>query len=195
MLARFLAEMIEAIITRGKYLCVGKYCISKGLSGVFLDIGVIHGCKLSMYIVKSTESHVEQLVELFEEYRLFCGFEPSPIKTAEFLKKLIGNEEAIMFLAIDPQTNSVMGFVNLYPCYSSLALQRLWILNDLGVSSRFRRRGVSKALIHKVQEFARETDAIRIELKAKANNTTALNLYQSMGFTIDTDNVYYRVPC
>jgi ribosomal protein S18 acetylase RimI-like enzyme len=88
-----------------------------------------------------------------------------------------------------------MGFVNLYPCYSSLALQRLWILNDLAVASRFRGRGVSKALIQQARVFAKETKAIRIELKTGINNTTARNLYKSMDFVVDEDNVYYRVPC
>jgi len=103
-----------------------------------------------MHIVKSTEAHLLQLVDVFEEYRQFCGFERSPNETKAFLKKLIRNEESIIFIAIDSKTDGVMGFVNLYPCYSSLALQRLWILNDLGVSSKFRRQGVSKALIYKV---------------------------------------------
>jgi len=147
-----------------------------------------------MYIVKATDSHLVELVELFEEYRLFCGFERNS-ETQSFLKKLIDNEESIIFIAIDPETNRIMGFVNLYPSYSSLALQRLWILNDLGVSSSFRGRGISKALIQKAQEFAMETEAIRIELKTEITNTTARNLYKAMNFTIDTDNVYYRVPC
>jgi len=148
-----------------------------------------------MYIVKSTENHLEQLAELFEEYRLFCGCEQNLTETKSFLKKLIRNEESILFIAVDAQTERLMGFVNLYPCYSSLALQRLWILNDLGVSSHYRGKGVSKALIQKVQEFAKETNAIRIELKTGINNTTARSLYKSMDFTVDLENIYYRVPC
>ena len=148
-----------------------------------------------MHIVKSTEKHLDQLVDIFEEYRQFCGFKQSPNETKAFLKKLICNEESIIFIALEPDTDRVMGFVNLYPSYSSLALQRLWILNDLGVSSCYRGKGVSKALIQKVQAFAEETNAIRIELKTGVNNVIARRLYQSMDFTIDSDNVYYRVPC
>jgi len=148
-----------------------------------------------MHIVKSTEKYLDQLVENFEEYRLFCGCEPSPKETKVFLKKLICNQESVLFIAIDSDTDKLMGFVNLYPSYSTLALQRLWILNDLGVSSHFRGKGVSKALIQKVQEFAKETNAVRIELKTAVQNTTARNLYKAMDFTIDADNVYYRVPC
>jgi GNAT superfamily N-acetyltransferase len=148
-----------------------------------------------MHIVKCTEAHLDKFVDVFEEYRQYCGFEPSPNETELFFKKLIRNEESTIFIAIDSETESVMGFVNLYPCYSSLALQRLWILNDLGVSSHHRGKGVSKALIEKVLEFAKETNAIRIELKTDLNNATARSLYKSMGFIEDADHVYYRVPC
>ena len=104
-----------------------------------------------MHIIKCTENYVEQLAEIFEEYRLFCGFERNLAETSKFLMNLIRNEESAIFIALDIEANCVMGFVNLYPSYSSLALQRLWILNDLGVSSKYRGKGVSKALIYKAQ--------------------------------------------
>jgi len=148
-----------------------------------------------MKIIQCDENHLEQLVVLFEEYRHFCGFEKSPQATKEFLGKLICSGESTIFIAVDLETGNLMGFVNLYPSYSSLALQRLWILNDLGVSSDYRGKGVSKMLIRKVQEYAVETNAIRIELKTEVTNTTAQNLYRSMNFSVDNDNVYYRVPC
>jgi hypothetical protein len=83
-----------------------------------------------MYTVKSNESHLDQLTELFEKYRLFCDCERSP-KEKSILKKLIRNEESIIFIAVDYETERVMGFVNLYSCYSRRLLQRLWILTTL----------------------------------------------------------------
>lgn len=148
-----------------------------------------------MKIFQCSEKYIGQLTDVFDEYRIFCGFEPSPNETSHFLMQLVRNEESVIFIALDAENDEIMGFVNLYPCYSSLALQRLWILNDLGVSSKYRGKSVSKALIQKVQEFAKETNAVRIELKTGASNSTAQNLYKSMDFTVDTDNVYYRVPC
>lgn len=87
-----------------------------------------------------------------------------------------------------------MGFVNLYPSYSTLALERIWILNDLGVSSKFRRLGVANVLIDEAIKFARSTNAIRIELKTGTKNLNAQKLYSKLGFKIDNGNVYYRVP-
>lgn len=148
-----------------------------------------------MKIIRINEHYLPKLVTVFEEYRAFCNFEPSEKQTFEFLEKLMRNEASVMFIAVDPTSDSVMGFVNLYPSYSSLALKRLWILNDLGVSSQFRGKSVSKALIQRVLSFAKETQAIRVELKTGKKNQRALQLYHAMDFEIDSDNVYYRVPC
>ncbi len=147
-----------------------------------------------MQIIKSEERYLAQLVVLFEEYRVFCEFEPAPEQTEVFLKNLMDKEESVLFIAIEPDTDKVMGFVNLYPSYSTLALQRLWILNDLAVSVYHRGKGVSKALIERVLAFAKETHAVRIELKTGKDNLRARQLYETMNFTVDNDNIYYRVP-
>jgi ribosomal protein S18 acetylase RimI-like enzyme len=148
-----------------------------------------------MKIIRINQHYLPNLVTVFEEYRTFCNFEPSPQETHDFLAKLMQNEGSVIFIAVDPDSDSVMGFVNLYPSYSSLALKRLWILNDLGVSSDFRGKNVSKALIQRVLNFAKEAQAIRIELNTDKDNQRAMQLYRAMGFERDSDNVYYRVPC
>ena len=79
--------------------------------------------------------------------------------------------------------------------YSTLALKPIWLLNDLAVSNQFRGRGLAKVLMNGALEFAKESGAIRIEFKTEMTNTRAQALYRSLGFSIDDDNVYYRVTC
>jgi len=140
-----------------------------------------------------SEKYIDQFVNVVEEYRKFCGFNVSPKATKDFFKNLHKENKAATFITISEE-DEVMGFVNLYPSYSTLSLRKIWILNDLGVSSKFRRLGVAQALIKKSIEFAKETDAIRIELKTAKNNLNAQMLYSEIGFQTDKDNVYYRVP-
>ena len=147
-----------------------------------------------MVVREFSEKYIDEAVELIDEYRSYYGFNRDHDKTKQFIVDLVEKRENKLFLAIDEVTDSVMGFVNLYPCYSTLALKRLWILNDIGVGRMYRGQGVSKALIEKVISFARETGAVRIELKTDKANQRALALYKSIGFQIDNDNVYYRVP-
>ncbi|MCG7532577.1 GNAT family N-acetyltransferase [Psychrobium sp. MM17-31] len=148
-----------------------------------------------MTLVLAELRHIDAVVPVMEEYRAFCGFESKGSETEQFLEQIIANQQSKLFLAIDEQTQQVMGFVNLYPSYSTLALKPIWILNDLAVSSHFRGRGLAKELIYGALEFAKSSGAIRVELKTEVTNARAQALYRSLDFNIDSDNVYYRVTC
>lgn len=147
----------------------------------------------NLLVQSFSEKYIDQFVNVVDEYRKFCGFNTSPEETKEFFKHLHKENKAATFIAISEE-DQVMGFVNLYPTYSTLSLRKIWILNDLGVSSKFRRLGVAQALIKKSIEFAKESDAIRIELKTAKTNLNAQKLYSEIGFQTDQDNIYYRVP-
>ncbi|MGB1299387.1 MAG: GNAT family N-acetyltransferase [Psychrobium sp.] len=148
-----------------------------------------------MKLVLAELRHVDAIVPVMDEYRAFCGFESKGSETQQFLQQIIANQQSKLFLAIDELTQQVMGFVNLYPSFSTLALKPIWILNDLAVSSRFRGRGLAKELINGALEFAKSSGAIRIELKTEVTNERAQSLYKSLDFNIDSDNVYYRITC
>lgn len=147
-----------------------------------------------MKIVDNKLKYIEQLVGVVEEYREFCGFSRSPERTALFFRRLLKKKESSTFLAVDEQSDEVMGFVNLYPSYSTLSLKRLWILNDLGVAKCYQGQGVASFLIQKAVSFAKSTDAVRIELKTQKSNGNAQKLYKSLGFSVDGENIYYTVP-
>ena len=147
-----------------------------------------------MIIERNNMAYLESLTPIFNDYRATYVPMTNEADTKIFLEKLIRNDEAVTFIALDEESHKqVMGFANLYPCYSSLALKRLWILNDLFVAGEYRGKGVSKALIERVIAFAHETGAVRIELKTDIENEIARSLYQSVGFKIDKEHVYYRV--
>ncbi len=148
-----------------------------------------------MTLVPAQLTHVQAIVPIMEEYRKFCGFDSQEKETQAFITHLIKDNKSVMLLVIEAQSQQVMGFVNLYPSYSTLALKPIWLLNDLAVSSQFRGRGLAKTLMNGALEFAKESGAIRIEFKTEVTNTRAQALYNSLGFSIDEDNVYYRVTC
>ncbi|MCG8618038.1 MAG: GNAT family N-acetyltransferase [Desulfobacterales bacterium] len=147
-----------------------------------------------MLILKNTPAYLDRLVPVIEEYRVFCGAQADAEGTRAFFESRLADDGAITFIALDEETDAVMGFVNLYPSYSTLAHKRLWILNDLGVSGNYRGYGVATALIRKVQDFAAETGAVRVELKTRADNANARALYRAVGFKEDDQHVYYQVP-
>lgn len=107
-----------------------------------------------MEIVQATPYHIEFLTPLFDQYRQFYRQGSDPEGGREFLLDRMKRRESIVYLAL--QDGRAVGFVQLYPCFSSTSMKRLWILNDLFVSPTARRSGIGKALIARARELAIE---------------------------------------
>src|SRR5712672_3551107 len=110
-----------------------------------------------MKIRKATTADVDTLSVLFDKYRMFYGKISDTKAAKEFLVERIIRKESEIFVAVE--NGEMMGFVQLYPLFSSTRLKRLWLLNDLYVDEPFRGRGISKALIEEAKKLCRETNA------------------------------------
>lgn len=110
-----------------------------------------------MRIQKATVNELDSLTELFDLYRLFYGQESNLEDAREFLKERLVNEESVVFIAFDE--NNPIGFVQLYPSFSSVSMKRSWVLNDLYVKEDARKKGFAEMLIKKAIAFAEETGA------------------------------------
>ncbi len=145
-----------------------------------------------MKIIRATLKEIETVSGLFDLYRQFYEQE-SDIKSAkEFLEERISKNESVIFIAIDEGKNFGAGFVQLYPSFSSVALKKKWILNDLYVHKDYRMKGVAEALIEKAKELARETGAKGLTLETHSLNSNAQKLYDKTGFKKDDEYYYYN---
>ncbi|EKO3601319.1 GNAT family N-acetyltransferase [Vibrio metschnikovii] len=99
----------------------------------------------------------------------------------EFLRNRFVNNESVIFLAMT-ENNEALGFVQLYPSFSSVAMKPMWYLNDLFVSDGSRNKGVARALLQKVKYFANETNALTVKLAMSSTNEKAKSLYKSEGY-------------
>ena len=146
------------------------------------------GC-MKMEIQQLTEETVIHISPLFNAYRMFYEQESNMEAATDFIKERLQNKESIIFAAkID---NHYVGFTQLYPTFSSVAMKRAFILNDLFVIEGYRKNGVAKALMDTAFQFAIHQGARFITLETGANNTKAQALYEKMGMTIDNDVKHY----
>ena len=144
---------------------------------------------MKMEIQQLTEETVIHISPLFNAYRMFYEQESNMEAATGFIKERIQNKESIIFAAkID---NRYVGFTQLYPTFSSVAMKRAFILNDLFVIEGYRKNGVAKALMDTAFQFAINQGARFITLETGANNTKAQALYEKMGMTIDNDVKHY----
>ncbi|WP_209444115.1 GNAT family N-acetyltransferase [Paenibacillus ihuae] len=83
------------------------------------------------------------------------------------------------------------GLAQLYPLFSSLTLQRLWVLNDLFVAGQLRGRGLGTMLLEGVRDFALNTGTKGLTLTTMTDNISAQRLYEAQGYVRDHDFYTY----
>ena len=134
-----------------------------------------------MQIHQATSVDIDDLTLLFDAYRQFYGQAPAPMAAAAFIAERLAKSESVIFLARG-ETGEAIGFAQLYPAFSSVAMKRMWYLNDLFVAASARQQGVARALLKQVATFARETDALTVKLATAISNLPAKALYESEGY-------------
>jgi ribosomal protein S18 acetylase RimI-like enzyme len=139
-------------------------------------------------ITQATPADVGAAAPLFDAYRQFYNRPPNEEAARRFLFARLSKGESVMFLAWRGST--VVGFVHLYPVFSSTNLTRQWILNDLYVRTEARERRVAHALMNRAHQFAESTHADGLTLETATDNQPAQRLYEQLGWK--RDEQFYR---
>ncbi len=135
-------------------------------------------------------AELEEVAILFNAYRVFYN-KPSDIESGKaFLKERIQKEESIVYGAYEGDT--MVGFTQLYPLFSSVRMKRLWLLNDLFVQPTARGKGISIKLIDAAKELCRQTDACSLCLETGQDNVVGNQLYPRTGFELDEEYNHYE---
>jgi GNAT superfamily N-acetyltransferase len=144
------------------------------------------------YIIKqATAAHIKEIAVQFNLYRQFYKQASEIAKSEAFLTERVTNNESVIFFALS-EKEEVMGFTQLYPSFSSVSMQHIWILNDLFVNDKFRKMGVGRALMETAMGLGLSTGARRIGLQTAISNASAQVLYESLGWKKDNDYYYYN---
>lgn len=141
-------------------------------------------------IRKATLQDIGQLSELFDQYTIFYQKEPDLPAAEQFLTERIENRDSEIFII--ESEGKLLGFVQLYPIFSSTRMKRYWLLNDLFVHENYRGKGFSKQLIEKAKEIAKSTDAGGILLETGKTNDIGNKLYPGCGFELYDEVNFYE---
>jgi len=142
-----------------------------------------------MKIISATIENIDQLVPLFDKYRIFYKQSSDPEAARKFLIERLNKKESVIFIAVDTHKN-VLGFTQLYPVFSSVSLQRAYILNDLYVTDKSRGKGIGEALMNHAKKFAIEKNSKGLTLETHKNNP-AQKLYERLGWKKDIHVLHY----
>lgn len=140
----------------------------------------------------ATAADADLVAPLFDAYRQFYEL-PSNLGLARaFLAERLSRRESIVLVA-QAGDGAALGFVQMYPSFSSLRAAPNYILYDLFVSPAARGRGVGRLLMEAAAETARAAGAKGLTLSTAIDNTTAQALYESLGWKRDTHFYEYNL--
>ena len=142
-------------------------------------------------ISRAGPADLDALATLFDAYRSFYGQAPDLPLARQWLRERLRFGESVVLVA--KRGGVAIGFVQLYPMFSSVRTARTWILNDLYVDAGSRRRGVARALLDAAAAFARSDGAAGISLETTQDNAAARALYRAAGWNEDATQ-WYSLP-
>ncbi|MBT8272073.1 MAG: GNAT family N-acetyltransferase [Flavobacteriaceae bacterium] len=139
-------------------------------------------------IVRAHVEHVPDLIPLFDAYRMFYRQHSDFSGAQQFLKDRLSNNESVVFIAFADE--NAIGFVQLFPVFSSVTMEPMYILNDLYVEENYRGKGIGKMLIDQAKDLCREKKLKGLVLQTEADNP-AQQMYEHLQFKQDTDLHYF----
>jgi GNAT superfamily N-acetyltransferase len=143
-------------------------------------------------VVRVGPDQVDLVASLFDAYRQFYGQPPDLDGARRFLAERLGSGESVILAIVESPAGPALGFTQLYPSFSSVAMRPIWILNDLFVASTARRRGVGARLLRAACDYARQMSAARVQLATAVTNTDAQALYEREGWRRDKTFYHYE---
>ncbi|MGP9825759.1 GNAT family N-acetyltransferase [Ectopseudomonas khazarica] len=143
-----------------------------------------------MTVSAASANDLVDLVRLFAGYLRFYRVPRAESDIADFLGERLQRGDAQLFIARDAQ-GVAQGFVQLYPLFSSLALEPAWLLSDLYVDEASRRAGVGEALMNAARAHAEATGACGLQLETAKSNLAGQRLYERLGYVRDEQFLTY----
>ena len=144
-----------------------------------------------MNIYKATIHDLAHVARLFNAYREFYHQKTDLIGATTYITERLNQNDSVIFVAVHEGEH--VGFVQLYPTFSSIAMQKAFILNDLFVAETARKNGIGDLLLHKVKEYALAENVLRLSLSTAIHNKAAQRLYEKHGYERDTDFYHYQL--
>ena len=144
-----------------------------------------------MKIREATTTDVKQLSGLLNQYRVFYRKDSDMERAQSFIADRLEKKDSEIFVAENDQ-QELVGFVQLYPLFSSTRMEKLWLLNDLFIDPRYRGKEISVRLIERAKKLVKDSSACAMFLETEKSNIIGNNLYPKTGFKFNKSSNFYE---
>ncbi|PTM04189.1 MAG: GNAT family N-acetyltransferase [Bacteroidetes bacterium] len=137
-----------------------------------------------MHIIKAELQHIPDLIPLFDGYRMFYKQISDYMSAQKFLTERIKNNQSVIFIAYEEE--NAVGFTQLFPLFSSVSMEPMYLLNDLFIEDNYRNQGIGKLLIDEAKKLCQNLNYKGLAIQTASDNP-AQHLYERLGFEKDPD--------
>ena len=145
---------------------------------------------MTITIRSAQHSDLASLAVLFDGYRVYYKQAHNLDVAQKFLAERLENGDSTIFVA-ESSEGGLLGFVQLYPIFSSVSARRSLLLNDLFVAESARRLGIARKLMDHASAYAKAQGVCWLMLQTEQTNSKAQSLYESLGYKRDEECFYY----
>lgn len=135
-----------------------------------------------------TEGDLEQVlaIDLASFHPSEIGREGDPRAREKQLREELARTWARLRVARDPDGSSVLGYILFWHVADEIHLLNVAVTPDA------RRRGIGRALVEDLLQYARTHAAAKVLLEVRASNEAAIQLYDRLGFVrFNVRKAYY----
>lgn len=142
-------------------------------------------------IRRAERSDIATMVELLcELFAIEDDFAIDRQKHSLGLTLLLENPDAVV-LVIE-EKNGVIGMASVQPLISTAIGERVGLIEDVVIASRFRGNGFGKQLIERLIDETQHAGMKRLALGADERNEAAIEFYKKFGFATSHMGLMYR---
>ncbi len=143
---------------------------------------------MSFIIRKGTEADVSGMMRLVKELALYERAPEAVVNTETMLLEDGFGKNSIyrVFVAEDAGTNDIIGMALYYTAYSTWK-GKIFFLDDLVVTERYRKFGIGKKLLDEVLKEANAMGVEQIRWQVLDWNEPAIAFYKKIGAELDPE--------
>ncbi|MGL4996014.1 MAG: GNAT family N-acetyltransferase [Deefgea sp.] len=144
----------------------------------------------TFYLSFASILDLDTLAPLFNAYRLFYGCTDSVPEARAFLAERLATGDSKIYLARNA-AGETLAFAQVFASFSSIALCRSWVLNDLYVQPAYRGQQIGEALLAQVEKEAQAAGIGMITMETGPENVRAHRIYQKMGYVREMGYLHF----
>lgn len=139
--------------------------------------------------IQIREAAADDFEYIYKLNRDEMGYDYPAEETRDKLIKLIGSDEHKLYVAL--AENKVVGYVHAND-YNVIYAPHMKNIMGIAVAGEYKRMGVGRALLEKVEKWAVQTGARGIRLVSGSERTGVHLFYRSCGYTGDKRQINFK---